>query len=153
VYAATRWAWALGFPLGLTEKLYREGQATGLWRIGAALATLAVVGAVLTLGLTQRWGEAFPRWLPLVGGRAVPRALVIIPAVLVAVIVTTAGLMFARFAVSGDFVLGDNPVTFDENFAALAPELLWPLWGVALGAATLAYYYRTRGRCARCGRL
>ena len=28
---------------------------------GAALATIAVCGAALTLGLVQRWGEDFPR--------------------------------------------------------------------------------------------
>jgi hypothetical protein len=39
-----------------------------------------------------------------------------------------------------------------ENWAALAPELLWPLWGAALGAATLAYYYRRRSKCKHCGR-
>jgi hypothetical protein len=38
-----------------------------------------------------------------------------------------------------------------ENWAALAPELLWPLWGAALGAATLAYYCRRRGKCRHCG--
>ena len=38
-----------------------------------------------------------------------------------------------------------------ENWAALAPELLWPLWGFALGVATLAYY-RRRGGCGHCGR-
>jgi hypothetical protein len=31
-----------------------EGQESGLWLIGAALATLAVVGALLTIGLAQR---------------------------------------------------------------------------------------------------
>jgi hypothetical protein len=39
-----------------------------------------------------------------------------------------------------------------DNWAALAPELLWPLWGAALGAATLAYDYRRRGRCGHCER-
>jgi hypothetical protein len=34
----------------------------------------------------------------------------------------------------------------------LTPKLLWPLWGAALGAATLAYYYRRPGRCGLCGR-
>lgn len=32
------------------------------------------------------------------------------------------------------------------------PVLLFPLWGSALGAATLAYHYRRRGPCRRCGR-
>jgi hypothetical protein len=68
------------------------------------------------------------------------------------IVVTSAGLMFVRAAIAGTFRLGDNPVTLGENWAALFPELLWPLWGVALAAATLAYYYRTRERCEVCGR-
>jgi hypothetical protein len=153
IYALTRWAWALGFPLGLTDKFFREGQATGLWWRGAALATLALGGAVLTLGLTERWGEVFPRWIPLVAGRTVPLMLVVVPATFVSVIATAAGLMFVRMGAAGTFRLGDNVVSFHENSAALWPELLWPIWGVALAAGTMAYYYRTRRRCQFCGRL
>ena len=39
------------------------------------------------------------------------------------------------------------------GYEVTAPELLWPLWGGALGAATLAYYYRRRGKCEHCSRL
>ena len=150
-YAATRWLWAAGVPLGLTESFYRKGVAVGLWRIGAALATLAFAGSLLSFGLVRPWGEVFPRWVPVVGGRRVPPALVIVPAAIVAVLVTTAGLMFVRFAFNGEFRLGDDPVTLSENQGALLPELLWPLWGAALAAAALAYWYRVRGRCRSCG--
>jgi hypothetical protein len=150
-YAATRWAWALGFPLGISEELLREGQETGAFWGGAALATVAVGGALLQFGLVQRWGEVFPRWVPVLSGRRVPPALAIVPASLVAVIVTNAGLMFVRLMLLG--TLFEVFTFLDEgDWAALAPELLWPVWGVALGAATLAYYYRRRGRCGRCGR-
>ncbi|HEX6630173.1 MAG TPA: hypothetical protein VF048_03740 [Gemmatimonadaceae bacterium] len=152
LYALTRWTWALGIPLGLSGEFYREGQAVGLWWIGAALATLALVGAALTLGLVRPWGERVPRRVPFLGGRRVPRALVVVPAVAVAVVVTSAGLMFLRMGLAGTFRIGDHVIRLDENWAALAPELLWPAWGVALGAAALAYHYRTRGRCAYCGR-
>jgi hypothetical protein len=154
LYAVTRWAWALGFPLGISEEFFREGQEVGLWWAGAALATLAVGGAILTLGLVQRWGEVFPRWIPLLGGKRVPIALAVVPASLVAVLVTTAGLMFVRLTLTGRLgaILGAG-VLSAQNWAALAPELLWPLWGGALGAATLAYYYRRRGKCGHCGRL
>lgn len=153
VYAVTRLAWALGYPLGITEAFFRQGVGTGLWLRGAALAMLALVGAVLTLGLAQRWSEVFPRWMPIVGGRRVPRALVMVPAAIVSIMVTTAGLMFVRAAIAGDFTLGTHAVTWSENWGALWPELLWPIWGVALAAATVAYYVRTRGRCVHCGRL
>jgi hypothetical protein len=38
----------------------------------AILPTVQIGLALLTLGLIQRWGEVFPRWLPVVGGRRVP---------------------------------------------------------------------------------
>jgi hypothetical protein len=98
------------------------------------------------------WGEVFPRWLPVLGGRRVPPALVIGPAAIVAVLITAAGFMFVRFAITGELRLGNDPVTLRENQGALLPELLWPLWGPALAAAALAYWYRVRGRCRFCGR-
>jgi hypothetical protein len=153
LYAITRWAWALGIPLGISEEFLREGQEIGLWWAGAALATLAVGGSLLTLGLVQKWGEVFPRWIPFLHGRRVPIWFAVVPASLVSVLVTTAGLMFVRLTLTGKLgtILGEG-VLSAENWAALAPELLWPVWGVALGAATLAYYYRRRDTCKHCGR-
>jgi hypothetical protein len=152
LYALTRYAWAVGIPLGISEAFLREGQATGLWWAGAALATLAVGGAILTLGLVRPWGEIFPRWIPLLGGRRVPLWLPVIAAIVVSVLVTSAGVMFIRLELTGTlsdaFAFGSK-----LSWVALAPELLWPVWGVALAAATLAYYYRRRGRCEHCGRL
>jgi hypothetical protein len=148
LYAVTRGAWALGIPFGITDEFLRWLQSTGLVWAGAGLATVAVGGAVLTLGLVQRWGEVFPRWVPFLGGGRVPVWLAVVPASLVSVLVTAAGLMFVRLTLTGGLgaILGER-VLGSENWAALAPELLWPLWGAALGAATLAYYYRRRGRC------
>jgi hypothetical protein len=101
-----------------------------------------LAGAFLTLGLVQRWGEVFPRWVPFLSGKRVPPAMAIVPASLVSVMVTSAGLHVVR-----GFLVNGFPA---EGWATTAPGLLWPMWGVALGAATLAYY-RRRGRCARCG--
>jgi hypothetical protein len=138
VYAATRWTWALGIPLGIDAQVLRAA-GSGVWA-GAMLGTVAICGAGLTLGLIQRWGETFPRSLPFVGGGSVPMALAIVPATVVTILVTAAGLMFWRRT-----LLGVGAFTLSGgSWAALAPELLWPLWGVALGAATLAYYLRRR---------
>lgn len=153
IYAGTRYAWALGIPLGISEEFLRQGQEIGLWVVGAALATLAVAGGMLTLGLTQRWGEVFPGWIPLIGGRRVPPGLAVVPASIVALLVTSAGLMFWRMTLTGSFPLGDfGDLTLENAWAALLPELIWPIWGVALAAAALAYYLRRRGRCRVCGR-
>jgi hypothetical protein len=144
IYAVTRWAWALGVPLGVTPEFLREGQADGFLWAGAGLATVGLVGALLTLGLIARWGEVFPRWLPPLHGKRVPPGLAIVPATVVAVLVAEAGLMYNRLWLGG-FFPADNPATY-------APELLWPIWGAALAAATLAYHLRRRERCRSCGR-
>jgi hypothetical protein len=135
-------AWALGIPLGIDAQLLRTAQTVGGGaQAGAALGTVAICGAALTLGLSRPWGETFPRWLPFIGGRPVPPALAIVPATVVAILVTAAGLMFWRRT-----LLGTGAFTLiGGNWAALAPELLWPIWGGALAAATLAYALRRRG--------
>lgn len=136
LYALTRYAWLLGIPLGITEKSLSDGHAAGAWVAGAGLATFAVVGAVLTLGLVQRWGEVLPDWLPLLGGRRVPSALATVPATVVSVLLLTAGLSGWRQVVA-------DPGTIDVNeWAAVAPMLLLPVWGAALGVATVGYRRR-----------
>jgi hypothetical protein len=143
IYAATRYAWAAGFPIGLSPEFYQRGQEIGLWTIGAALATVAVLGALLTLGLIRDWGTRFPRWFPLIGRRPVPTNLAVVPALAAAFIVTSAGLMFVRLVVTGR--LGEAFVFADEvGWTALAPELIWPLWGVALALAAFSYRERRR---------
>jgi hypothetical protein len=138
-YAITRFAWALGIPLGVTQDLLDE-LGNAVW-VGAALGALALGGAVLTLGLTQRWGEVFPRWMPVVRGRAVPVRLATVPARLVAVVVASAGLMFVRLAVTGT---NEGLPFTTSDIAAWLPEMFWPLWGAALAAAAYAYEVRRR---------
>src|SRR5690606_11579081 len=41
----------------------------------AILPTVQVGLALLSFGLIRPWGEVFPRWMPLIGGRAVPTGL------------------------------------------------------------------------------
>lgn len=146
VYALTRLAWAVGVPLGVTDAFLRDLQESGAWFAGALLASLALGGAVLTTGLVGRWGEIAPGWVPIIGGRAVPIGLAVVPASFVSIIVTAAGLMFVRIVVTGSGMFGSN------HWGALLPELLWPIWGIALAAATRAYYLRRRGPCGVCGR-
>lgn len=140
LYALTRYAWALGIPLGVSEAFLREGDGTGMWVAGAALATIATLGAVLTVGLVARWGEVFPRWVPVLGGRRVPINLAVVPAMIVAALVTSAGLMFVRLV-----LLGGLEHFGPANWGAVAPELIWPIWGAALAVAALAYRRRRLG--------
>jgi hypothetical protein len=155
-YALTRYAWALGFPLGMTEESLRQGQASGMWISGLFLATFGLVGCVLMLGLVQRWGEVFPRWMIGLAERRVPIALAVVPASLVSVLLVVGGIvigsglpgMAANVAATG--VQGAE--IFWEIFFQVGPTLLFPVWGVALAMATLGYYFRRRGRCKVCGR-
>ncbi|MEU8380691.1 hypothetical protein [Streptosporangium sp. NPDC048865] len=138
-YAMTRWAWYLGIPLGITREALREAaqESPGIWLAGAGLASLGIGGAILTLGLVRRWGEVYPRWIPYLRGRRVHPRTAIIPASVVSVVVTSAGLMIDR-----KYLLGEIP---HEGLGwASIPMMLFPVWGVALGAATLAYHLRRR---------
>jgi hypothetical protein len=144
LYALTRLAWLAGIPLGIPEAFLRELHDSGAVWAGAGLGAFGIAGGILTLGLVQRWGEVFPRWLPGLAGRRVPVLLAVVPATVVAVLVTSASLSLLTNGALLD-LLGTAGM-------AVLPMLLWPLWGVALGAATLAYYLRRRGRCGRCGR-
>jgi hypothetical protein len=155
-YALTRYAWALGFPLGMSEEFLRRGQESGMWTSGLFLATFGLAGAVLTLGLVQRWGEVFPRWMIGLAGRRVPLALAVVPASLVSVLLVVGGIgiwsgldqMVANLAAGG---AEDIEITGAILFQ-VGPTLLFPVWGVALAVATLGYYYRRRGPCSVCGR-
>jgi hypothetical protein len=62
--------------------------------------------------------------------------------------VTVASLTIWSGAADGGIDLGLGAGTWGLG----GPMLVWPLWGVSLGAATLAYHLRRRGPCRRCGR-
>ncbi len=149
IYAATRFAWALGIPLGMSEKSLSLGQASGTWIGGLSLATFGLVGAVLMLGLVQRWGEVFPRWMFGLAGRRVPIALAVVPASIVSVLLLVGGIAtwfsWAKMA--------ENAVASEQSMIiVVGPLALFPLWAVSLAVATLGYYYRRRGPCSVCGR-
>jgi len=155
-YAVTRYAWALGIPLGMSEEYLRSGQESGTWISGLFLATFCLVGAILMLGLVQRWGEVFPRWMIGLAGRRVPIALAVIPASLASVLLVVGGIgiwsgltqMVANLRAIG---AADIEI-IGAIILQLGPTLLFPVWGVALAVATLGYYFRRRGPCNVCGR-
>jgi hypothetical protein len=143
-YAATRLAWVVAVPLGISSDFLGEMQDNGMILAAAGLGGFAVVGAVLTLGLVQRWGEVFPRWMVGLAGRRVPIKLATVPATIVAVAVASAS---AGFLTSPEAL-----ALVGEGSAATLPMVLWPVWAVALAVATYAYHLRRRGQCATCGR-
>ncbi len=150
-YALTRYAWALGFPLGITGDLLRRGQERGMWTSGLFLATFGLVGVVLMLGLVQRWGEVFPRWMIGLAGRRVPIALAVVPASLVSALLLVCGIaMWSGYAQLADKSARAGAEAMGVTL--LGPVLLFPVWGAALAVAALGYYYRRRSPCTVCGR-
>ena len=149
VYALTRYAWALGIPLGMSEEYWRQGQERGEWISGLFLATFGLVGAALMLGLVQRWGEVFPRWMIGLAGRRVPIALAVVPAAIMSVL-----LMVGGIAVLSGWTQMAGPATASgqDMGIVVGPVALFPIWAVSLAVATLGYYYRRRGPCSACGR-
>jgi len=140
-YDLTRFAWLLGIPFGISREMLHDLQESGADWAGAGLALVSVGGALLTHGLIKSWGEVFPRWLPLCGGRRVPPALAIVPAGFVAILLTVTGIqVILEFIWGGDF----------ENWGGTTPLLLLPIWGIALGAAAIFYYYRRQEYCRHC---
>jgi hypothetical protein len=156
LYALTRYAWASGIPLGFSKEHLRWGQENGTWISGLFLANFGLVGAVFMLGLVQRWGEVFPRWMIGLAGGRVPIALAVVPAALASVVVFVGGIgiwsglgyMIDNMAAAG---ATDIEIIGEITFV-VGPTLLFPVWGAALAVATLGYYYRRRGPCSVCGR-
>ncbi|GAA4971781.1 hypothetical protein [Actinoplanes utahensis] len=145
LYAATRVAWLAGIPLGITEEFLAEMRRTGMVWAGAGLGSFALVGTILTLGLIQRWGERFPRWIPFARGRRVPIRLATIPASIVAVFVWSASI--SLFTGEGAGALYDG-----SGLASRIPMMLWPVWSITLGLAAYAYHLRRRPACGTCHR-
>jgi hypothetical protein len=144
-YEITRWAWALGFPVGVTTGAEMIEHWSLEERIGMfVLGALPLVGGLLTHGLTRPWGEVYPRWVPRLGARTIPLAVVVVPAALATVLIVTAATSLQRFALNE--ALGRVPAASPdvEGWGAWAPGLVWLPWGLALGAATYAYWRRRR---------
>lgn len=137
-----RLSWFAGYPLGIGQEVWDQMNSsvngTDPGFIKYLFGSLPLLGSLLTLGLVRRWGEIIPRWIPFAGGKPVPPALAIVPGALVALILTMAGSrMFGHYV--PDMLQGGFDTT---NWAVSLPVFFFLPWGVFLGIATLAYYYR-----------
>lgn len=99
--------------------------------LGLVLGLGMLAGGVLTLGLVLPWGERFPRYLAGLGGRPVPAELAVIPASVVSVLFTAAGVEFA--------IEGAGPAKDTLTLMLIFP--FW-LWGPLLALATWGYAMR-----------
>ncbi|WBP89972.1 hypothetical protein [Kitasatospora cathayae] len=117
------------------------------------LSAVSELFAFAALGLVARWGEVFPCRLPLLGGRPVPVAAAVVPAVLGATVLTVGTVLFTVMLSTGRTIQGrplrDGVPVFTGDWhtvvliACYAPLLLW---GPLLAAVTVAYRRRRRAR-------
>ncbi|HEX7350486.1 hypothetical protein [Brachybacterium sp.] len=125
-YALARLTWLTPWPL-LGGDLAAADPSTRAW--GLALSLGAWLGVLLTIGLIRPWGEVFPRWFPLVGGRPVPVAAAAVPGFTIAAL-----LCFA----AAPMVLGASTLGLASmlEFALIFP--CW-FWGPMLALAVSGY--------------
>ncbi|MFJ1745107.1 hypothetical protein ACIOJD_02520 [Streptomyces sp. NPDC088116] len=139
----------------------------GVWRLPAAfddgigigerayivfLSVLSEVLAFTAFGLIARWGEVFPRWIPVLRGRRVPMKAAIVPATTGATILTVLfSVLFVVSEIRGTTIRGDV-LSADAPSRAGGWEVAWfylcyvplALWGPLLAVLTVAYWNRRR---------
>ncbi|OZM78360.1 hypothetical protein [Pseudonocardia sp. MH-G8] len=135
-YGLHRLTWLTPRPLGMDAAALAAQPEMRLHGLLLGLAALA--GAVLTSGLVARWGEVWPRWMPVVRGRRVPLAAAVVPGTLVAALFTVAAVPMILMSVRQGALWGLLVFPF-------------PVWGPALGLAVLGYVLRRRGESVRPG--
>ncbi|MET9915465.1 hypothetical protein ABZZ04_00025 [Streptomyces sp. NPDC006435] len=122
-----------------------------------ALSILSELLAFTAIGLIASWGEVFPRWIPLLGGRRVPTPAAVLPAALGATILTV--LWTTAFATSlfgltiqGDPLPGDSPSESMHGWRLAFFNLTYIpllLWGPLLAAVCFAYWRRRSASTVR----
>jgi len=137
-----RMAMAVGVPVGADSDYRRQHYGFPGWGTVYVFGlTVLLVGlALLTLGLVRRWGEVTPQWIPVIGGRPVPRLAAVIPAFAGSVALTllwvielsSAGEIFTLYGLQG--------VHRAVVYACYVPLLFW---GPLLAAVTVSYARRT----------
>ncbi|MGK5682625.1 hypothetical protein [Actinoplanes sp. URMC 104] len=139
-WAVPHLLWLLDVGFGMSEVELAELQRDLSVPAAVAITVVPPLAGLLTLGLVQRWGQQFPGWMPVVGGRGVPRLLALVPATTVALaLVVYGGLSFAELA-GGTATWGEAA----DNWAVTGTLLVFVGWGVTLAATTAGYYLATR---------
>jgi hypothetical protein len=159
-YAIFKTLWTLGIPIGATQKAIEGMHAnmetysgpvfSFLYRYGIDItALLAVIAIFLALALVRPWGQRFPMWIPIFGGRKFSRWIVLFPAWI-------GGILFTFFGGASviSMVLWGLGITSSGNMDGLEPWVFiavyggFFIWGVTISLAALSYQTRTRNRKA-----
>ncbi|MGH3358161.1 MAG: hypothetical protein ACRDO7_05125 [Nocardioidaceae bacterium] len=128
-----------GVSMGMTDAFMDDMMSHPFAARAGYLVGLGVVSdalAFLTIGLVRPWGDAVPRRMPVLGGRRIPPAAVIIPAVV-------GGLAATAVFVPMVWLWPEN-ITELTGWTALMTFCYAPLmlWGPLVLAVTWAYYRR-----------
>ncbi|MEU6927860.1 hypothetical protein [Streptomyces sp. NPDC046374] len=146
VLPAGLWRLALAFGLPVAAHSPYSDPGPGMLAYMIGLTVLSELLALLTLGLVRGWGEVFPGWLPLLGGRPVG-----VRGATGAAFAGAAGLLAAGgwsgYAVYAGLGEGDGTVlTAAQNALFLGCYLPLAAWPVLLVAVAVAYRRRRSGR-------
>ncbi|NES28257.1 hypothetical protein GCE86_02390 [Micromonospora terminaliae] len=138
-----RIALVAGLPIGASA--YGAPVDPGLGE-SVYIVSLSLVSeglALLALGLVRPWGEVFPGWLPLVGGRRVPPRFAVTTAITGAAALTLIWGYAAWGVTANGNDLGFTRPGFTLLLACYAPLLLW---GPLLLTLALSYHRRRVSR-------
>ncbi|PYC66705.1 hypothetical protein C7C45_24030 [Micromonospora arborensis] len=145
-WAVPHGLWVLGVPFGISASTLDDIQRNLSTQTGVAITLVPPLAGLLVLGLVQRWGQQFPRWVPGLRGRRVPPLLAVLPAGLVALALVTYGVLSVAVFVgqlrAGDLRWSD----VWDGWASTATLLVFLGWGVSLGITTTGYTLTTRPR-------
>ena len=106
--------------------------------------------AFTAVGLVARWGEVFPRWLPVLRGHRVPIAVAVVPAAIGSLVLTllwswaTVTSIFGKTMQWGDIESGPFAEIDWQFYVAGVAYAPLVAWGPLLAVLTVAYYRRRR---------
>lgn len=162
-WMAVKTTWTLGGDaLGITAERWKASHADdsravrALADVGVDATVLAAcVALFLIAGLLYPWGQRFPRPLPWLGGRRVPRLLPLVLAALTAFGLALYGVLLSVYAPLAALDLLPTPDP-DPVIGGTRSGTLWLIafgggafggLGFALAVAARSYAARTRPRC------
>jgi hypothetical protein len=137
--------WRVPLALGMSMGMLQDGRpvhVTGGEAVYVlSLSVVCEALALLSFGLVRRWGEVVPAWIPVLGGRPIPRLAVVIPAMAGAVALTTIWV----YATANLFVFV-RPDFAGGWWTALLAGCYLPLllWGPLLFLLAVNYHHRHR---------
>ncbi|MFI7146362.1 hypothetical protein ACIBO2_15700 [Nonomuraea sp. NPDC050022] len=136
--------WALGIPLWADEGKFRDWYAQGGSPYLLILCAMAILAGTLALSFVRPWGLVFPRWVPLLSGRRVPRRTLATTAFAVSAFLL-GYTAWAAWRLATDF--SDDGIFSPWIVVYGIPQFL--VWGIGLVLA--AWSYRARAAVSRVG--